>query len=359
MPRGAYIWEVQSEMTPSARLLRLAAASQLRHRLAIVPKPSGDPSDVQRAELFTRLARSILAAVQEAHSPRLNAAASPAVAAPSPVPALIPKLILPAAAEGFFNHAGDSFRELAELWAERGYVSLERNATAAQVWLNGVGDTLLYDRPTLEWLRAAPPTEGRWKRALFGNPAPPKGEGVSPWMFWPRRPRLVEKLVTLGIPEQRGWEDRRAGLVFYGKAENKVQESRRGGDWSAACEVWSMPKGSEPYPFTQEEYLVNLSQSRFGLCLAGFGLKCHREVECMAMGCVPVCATDVDMTNYADPPKEGEHYLRAATPEEAKKLVEAVPKEQWEAMSAAGRAWWARNASVEGSWELTRRLVGL
>ena len=90
-----------------------------------------------------------------------------------------------------------------------------------------------------------------------------------------------------------------------------------------------MVKGaSEPYPFTQKQYLENLGDARFGLCLAGYGWKCHREVECMAMGCVPLVAPECDMDSYAEAPIEGVHYKRVKTPEEAQKIVETIEKDE-------------------------------
>ena len=77
----------------------------------------------------------------------------------------------------------------------------------------------------------------------------------------------------------------------------------------------------------------------------------------MAMGCVPVVAADVDMDNYADPPQEGLHYIRVNSPDEAKAAMAAVSESKWHVMSAACRAWWRTNASAEGSWKLTERLV--
>ena len=216
---------------------------------------------------------------------------------------------------------------------------------------------LLYDRPNHDWRLAAPTVEKEWKMALFGNPKVPAGRAdSSPWFFWPRRPALVEEIVEQG--SFSSWEKRTGSLVFYGKTENKVQEKRRStADWSSACSEWSMVNGTEPYPFTHSEYLLKLADSRFGLCLAGYGYKCHREIECMAMGCVPICAPEVDMNSYAVPPLEGVHYLRVNSPEEAREKVASVSKEAWEVMSAAGRAWWKENCSVQGSFALTQKLV--
>ncbi len=268
--------------------------------------------------------------------------------------------------EGFFAHPGDSFREMARLWGERGYVQVKEHPTATMCWWGSVGQNgiLLYDRPTHEWRLAAPKEETTYAAALFGNPTPPEGlVNGKPWFFWPRRPALVEELVKAGA-HNTTWSERREGPVFYGKIENKVQERRRTGakqpDWSLACEYggeWSMIKGAETkYPLTQKEYLERLAKARFGLCLPGYGWKCHREVECMAMGCVPLVAPDVDMESYANPPVHGTHYLRVETPEEAAAIARAMPKERWEDMSAACKTWWLANASCEGSFALTKKL---
>lgn len=259
---------------------------------------------------------------------------------------------------GFFSHAGDSFREMVELWAERQYVDAVEDPKVVQIWLGGVGKTLLYDRPTLDWLFASPSEEQTWDLGLFGNPKPTESGGVAKsWTFWPRRPRLVEECVKKGLP-QKSWSERGKQLVFYGKIENKVQEKRRKThDWSSVCDGYEMVNGEgTPYTFSQMEYLENLANAKFGLCLAGFGKKCHREVECMAMGCVPVCVSDVDMENYANPPQEGVHYIRVETPSDVETKVKSMTEEQWLTMSTACIDWWKKNASVEGSWLLTQKL---
>jgi len=95
--------------------------------------------------------------------------------------------------------------------------------------MNAIGDTLLYDRPTHEWLKASPPEERKWRVGLFGNPVP--AEGGQAWSFWPRRPVLVEKLY--GLPQK----ERTMGVVFYGRSENAVQRGRRGQqEWHRCCD---------------------------------------------------------------------------------------------------------------------------
>lgn len=345
LPKAARIWEIQSEMEPRADILHMAAAAEQEHRLLITPK--GQPTAADREAMVKKLVTDIKAAAGAAPAAEPVAQAAPR----SP-----PPLIMPTGHKGFFAHAGDSFRELARMWAERGYVTIQESATAHNCWLGAVGETLLYDRPTLEWLRKSPAVEQTWTRAaLFGNPEPPsKG---SSWFFWPRRPRLVEDAVTAGIGSS-SFETRKHNLVFYGRSENAVQHARRHkADWSKVCDDFYHIEGSTEYPFSPQEYLKRLANAKFGLCLAGYGRKCHREVECMAMGCVPIVASEVDMENYYEPPQVGVHYLRVENPEEVKHILATLTPERWTAMSAACRDWWRRNASAEGSWRLTERLA--
>ena len=342
LPKGGFVWEIQSEMEPTATLLHTASASALQHRLVIVAK--GTPNDVEKKAVVEKLVRDI----------KEQCAAPPP---PPPSPSEKPKILIPTGHTGFYAHTGDSFREMASIWAERGYVDCTPSS-AHQVWLGSVGETLLYDRPTHEWLSRAPAAEKKWTMALFGNPPPPITDGsTSSWSFWPRRPALVEALVAKGIPT-RAWESRPNTVVFYGRSENSVQKVRRtGSNWSTHCSEFIHVGGDTKYPFTHEEYLDRLASSRFGLCLAGYGNKCHREIECMAMGCVPIVAPEVDMANYADPPEEGLHYFRVTSADDIPTITEKITAERWTVMSVACRDWWLRNASVDGMWELTKRLI--
>lgn len=339
LPRGAKVIEIQNEMDPSGEAAHVSGAAELQHIFCFVPRAKDEAT---RGLIDKQVRRVLEGGVKEAASLKEG----------------IPIIRMPRSSlTGFFAHAGDSFREMVRLWAKKGYVQIVEDDAATHVWLGSVGDVLLYDRPTLDWLMAAPPKEQTWKKALFGNPkASTTGGPATSWFFWPRRPELVEKIVEEGSVT-KAYADRTKTLVFYGRIENKVQERRRTQmDWAAVCDGWSMPKGNESYPFTQEEYLRLLADAKFGLCLAGYGKKCHREVECMAMGCVPIVAADVDMENYADPPQEGLHYVRVSTPEEAKAATAAISEAKWQVMSDACRLWWSQNASAEGSWRLTERL---
>ena len=328
LPVGAHVFEVNSSKTIA---IEISSAAGLNHYF------------VSKAVVDIVEQVGIASAAQAAASAKAESE-----------DASLPTVFLPSATSGFFAHPGDSFREIVGLWKKAGYVNV-RQHDGAQVWWGSVGadGVLLYDRPTNEWRLAAPEAEREWRLALFGNPKVGSAAKAVPWTFWARRPSLLEAAAA----SVKGYDERSQGPVFYGKTENPVQERRRQGDWVSVCEEFVMVKGDEKYPFTQTEYLEKLASSRFGLCLPGYGFKCHREIECMAMGCVPIVSEWVDMTSYANPPVEGKHYIRLGNSRDIPRVVASVSKESWEEMSAACRTWWAENASCQGSFELTKRLA--
>ena len=75
------------------------------------------------------------------------------------------------------------------------------------------------------------------------------------------------------------------------------------------------------------------------------------------MGCVPVVETAVDMKHYASPPVEGVHYLRIQSRDTVKAQIAEISEEKWLEMSNACREWWRVNASCEGFFQLTHKLV--
>ena len=95
---------------------------------------------------------------------------------------------------------------------------------------------------------------------------------------------------------------------------------------------------------------MKLRNSKFGLCLRGYGSKCHREVELMAFGTVPIVTPEVSITDYLDPPQEGVHYITASTPQQLKEKVDAITEPQWNVMSNACRNWYMKNVHSDNSW---------
>lgn len=330
-PKDCMVLELQDERAPFDNLLHLCSAAGMDWTLLAYPRSTPDG--------FKKI---IMNEVGKWFKPQVELVTA------------LPRVIVPPNTMkfGFFGHKGDSFREIVDMWAERGYVTKEEDPSATQCWLHGVGETLLYDRPTWAWLEKA---EQDYKVCLAGNPDPSEKPNTKPWIFWPRQPRMVEKFAASLTP----LDERKDSLVFFGRIENDVQGKYRQdvAQWSKLCSKFSMPLSvKEPYALGPEDYLTALKGSKYGLCLRGYGPKCNREIELLAMGTVPIVTDGVDYLNYAEPLIEGVHVIYAKDAEDAKKKMAAIPDSQWETMSKAGHMWWKKNASVEGSWAKTKAI---
>ena len=335
LPKGIKIIECLPETKITTDGLRMATASSLEYNVVLAPRAK---PDVLAKMLLERIQGCLAAASQKINRPIL---------------------ILPQdeAFKGFHSHCGDSFREMARIWANRGYVELQRSSKTPFCWLGGIGETLLYDRANYDWLDHEKPS---YKLLLAGNPDASLKPNAKQWNFWPRRPELVEKHAEelAAIP----YSKRAKNLVFYGKVENSIQRNARSSAASLweACDGFDMPVGtSQKYKYSQEDYLKAIANSKYGLCMAGYGPKCNREIELMAVGTVPVVAPGVDMDKYANPPQEGVHYIRVRSlnPEDVKQQLAEISAESWHSLSASAHKWWQDNASADGLWHRTLELL--
>jgi hypothetical protein len=334
-PVGCKILELQEEREPSDSLVHLAAASGQEWTLLQYPRstPEGFKKIVEKE------VSKWLAIVEKAEEISLQVVHTP------------PRSMK----FGFFGHKGDSFREMIDLWVEKGLVTRKEDPSLTQCWLGGVGDTLLYDRPTWAWFDKASEKEKSYRLCLVGNPSPSDKLKAYPWIFWPREPRLVEEMAS---KVRKTFSERSENMVFYGRIENEEQGSwRKDLEWEQGCSKFSMQKGKEPYLLKPREYLEALGNAKYGLCLRGYGPKCNREIELLAMGTVPVITSDVDISNYSEPLINGVHVIKVDNKEDAMdKLIYGMSEAKWTEMSEAGYQWWLRNCSVEGSWATTSAL---
>ena len=253
--------------------------------------------------------------------------------------------------EGKWYHSNDSFRELLVLVEEKNKdLELEIINNSGHVWLNG--NILLYDRPTTEWIDEQ---SLQCYKLLLGNGSIDK-EGVelkdknidvSPWIFWPRRPSILEQKLGEGIVN---YEDRNIESIFIGNYENYIQQDfRNNPEWENEIEEFYCTAGTN-HRFSQEEYLDKIRHSKYGLCLRGFGSKCHREVELMAFGTVPLMTPEVSMNSYSDPLIENTHYILINDPLEVKEKIKDINRREWNRMSAACYIWYRRNVHSDNCW---------
>jgi hypothetical protein len=172
---------------------------------------------------------------------------------------------------------------------------------------------------------------------------------IKSWIFWPRKPMLLEKVLkTKGI---LSYDERRNESIFIGNFENSVQEKFRKMtySWDKCLTEYHCTKGQH-HKFSHEEYLMKLRGSKYGLCLRGYGSKCHREVELMAFGTVPIVTPEVNVSSYMEPLVENTHYILVRDPEELKEKVLNISVEQWTKMSLACYEWYQRNVHSKNCW---------
>lgn len=341
---GTTVMEFMNDSSPIGDHIHLAGAAGLRYVLGLI---KNEPGPFQRQSALLDVGKAIqkYGFKEILQSVRSNPITE------------IPTIVIPAGKglQGMWNHSGDRFREMIQIWGAKKYVNIEQSEHTHFCWWGGIGEVLLYDQDTPRWWIDVPP----YQMALFGNCAPPGPDKhrlrQSTWGFWPRAPVDVEKMND-AHENKKSYFERAISSVFLGKVENGVQRANRfKKDWSKCVELFSMPIDSTggPYPYTQLQYLQKLCDSRFGLCLPGFGQKCNREIEYFATGCVPIVTEGVDMRNYLLPPREGIHYLRASSPEDVVRIVKDTTPEKWSEMSKAGKEWWQAVASAEGLFRLT------
>jgi hypothetical protein len=257
-----------------------------------------------------------------------------------------------------WRHSGDTFREIIDMWEEKGYIDvIETAESPGLIWMYNENDVLLYDRPTFEWYNKSL----KYNIGLFGNPAPPpdnNNTNVS-WIFWGRHPRQLENHVL--ATNYLDYNDRKTKSIFIGNIENNVQNRFRSSydslHWKTAIEKLEITKGRK-HKYSHSEYLKMMNESKYGLSIRGYGGKCNREIELLALGTVPLLTSEVD-TTYYDPLIQGLHYVNVDSPSDAQKKMDTINENRWKYMSLAGRRWYKRNCSTKGSFETTKRIIEL
>lgn len=254
---------------------------------------------------------------------------------------------------GKYSHKNDSFREMPILLKQyNNDIDIEFVSNTGHCWIEP--NILLYDRPTLSQVNEEVAESslillGNGDMNVEGKQLRKFCSHVAPWIFWPRRPMILENVL-----KKRGilsWEQREITSIFIGNYENNVQKHFRdtNENWEEVLTEYHCTKGHK-HLFTNEEYLMKLRSSKFGLCIRGFGTKCHREVELMAFGTVPIITKDVSISSYYDPPVENVHYIRANNKDELRNKVNSIDQEKWQQMSNACYQWYQRNVLSKNCW---------
>jgi len=258
-----------------------------------------------------------------------------------------------------YKHGNNSFRILPYLFKNcLTDVDVKIIYTTGHCWIEP--NILLYDRPLLRWINNEVAKssllllgncdvndEGKQIKAKYGVQ-------VKPWIFWARRPDILEDILNnKGILD---YDERINESIFIGNYENPIQEEFRkkkitpNTDWGKVITEFHITSG-KIHKFTQEEYLMKLRGSKYGLCLRGLGKKCHREVELMAFGTVPIITEFVNINSYYDPPLENIHYIKVSSIDELKNKIQSISKEKWTEMSKSCYTWYQKNIYSKNSFQ--------
>lgn len=104
-----------------------------------------------------------------------------------------------------------------------------------------------------------------------------------------------------------------------------------------------------------EQFLTKTAQSKFCLCLPGFGSKCHREIEALSVGTVLAITEGVNV-DYFNKLVENKHYVIVKNEQDIKKLKN-INKKEYSKMSRACSEWFDKNISPPGAYEVTKKLI--
>jgi hypothetical protein len=242
----------------------------------------------------------------------------------------------------------DSFQELVDCWVEKNFCETSQSNDLYS-WVESDKKILLHEHDRVKDLPD-------FDFGLFANEVP-KIEKAKPWIYWPRFPKQLD--LYLKNNKNKSYFERSINSLFIGCAENYIQYvNRTKYDWNLAVDKYdfNFNFSSNPHKYTNKEYLNILSSCKFGLSLEGFGNKCQRDIEYMALGVVPIFTWDT-FNDYYDPLIENKHFFYAKNPREAKEKISSCSKEQWINMSKECIFWYEKNCSIEGSFSTTLKIL--
>lgn len=246
-----------------------------------------------------------------------------------------------------WNHNNDSFRKMMEIWTAD-YKDIEIIETSDNH--PHLFNILLYDRDKQDWVDKE---FMQYNYILVGNMDYQmlqkcfKNKIIKPWFYWPRHPIAYEVFKSQLNPNR----NRTILSSFIGNAENQIQyKNRTEQNWFDKIEYARFTIGSQ-HKFTPQEYMNILSNSKFGLSLPGYGLKCHREIECMGFGTIPIVTPGLEVKSYIEPLEENKHYIYVENPNQIEQKIKSLTSDDINRMSQNCVDWYNRN--VKQSWLLT------
>ena len=251
-------------------------------------------------------------------------------------------------------HKNDGMRELLSIIpTKQKDVQVYFDKNIKNCWL--ADSVLLYDWDRIDWLEKDHQTA---TLVLMGNGSlddeykkiSDQGGWISPWVYWTRHPKILENFISTNKPLK--YDQRKNETIFIGNYENPVQKQyRTDKDWKSAISLFYCTSGTKNL-FTPLEYFQHLSQSKYGLCLRGYGIKCHREIELMSLGVIPMITPEIDFKSFSKPPIENVHYITITNPEDIQLKIKNITPEKWSEMSNNCIKWYMDNSHSDTFFNL-------
>jgi hypothetical protein len=258
----------------------------------------------------------------------------------------------------FWRQSQHGIYDLILDWHAKGLCEVEHH-DGPYYWVNGINQILLFDRDQVADLHDKKKHQPRWKGevsykyAFFTNEYNLKNDRNFEFNYWSFKPIELENYTLQN--EVIPYANRTIASIFLGSVENESQEYFRNKfkDWGAFIEEYYVAdklnlKEKAKYSFSQ--YLVKISQSKFGICFRGNGPKCYREIEYASVGTPMIVTEGVDV-NYPNPLIEGVHFLTASNASDIEKIIQTTTEAQWKKMSAACRDWYLKNFTSQAQFK--------
>ena len=101
-----------------------------------------------------------------------------------------------------------------------------------------------------------------------------------------------------------------------------------------------------------KQYLKEISNAKYGVCLKGNNSKSTRLIEYLAMGTVPIVVDNcVNTSSYTNPLQDNNHFLSVNNVAEIPMLIQSITDDKWEEMSKYGHEWYFNNVHSINSFK--------
>ena len=166
-----------------------------------------------------------------------------------------------------------------------------------------------------------------------------------PWIYWPKHADKVEAFIDNSQCTLPNFEERINHSIFIGKHNESREQLKNTIEYVTLY-------NNEETQMSYDNYLQNISQSKFGICVKGSQPKSRRLMEYLAVGTVPIIIKNqVNTTSFENPLQENIHFLSVDSIEDVNHIIQTITKETWNELSENGKTWYFKNIHSSNSFK--------